>query len=362
MKKILISIFGLLGVVAALFLSVVALRTIDDANSGSKGGDKVLNIYNWGDYIDPDLLTKFTKETGYRVNYETFDSNESMYTKVKQGGTSYDIVVPSEYMIEKMKAENLLLPIDHKQVPNLKNFDDRFLNQSFDKNNKYSVPYFWGTLGIVYNDKLVDGSKIKHWDDLWRKEFKNNILILDSSRDNLGLSLVSLGKSVNTTNLSDLQLAKAKLDTLMPNIKAILNDEIPMYMNNEEAGIAVTFSGVAADIISDNPNLHYVLPEEGGNLWFDDLAIPKTAKHIKAAHEFINFMSDPKNAAQNAEYIGYATPNKEALKLLPADVRNNKQFYPDTQTVSNLEVYRDLGQYWTQKYNDLFLEFKMTNR
>jgi spermidine/putrescine transport system substrate-binding protein len=244
----------------------------------------------------------------------------------------------------------------------LKNYDVRFLNQSFDPNNKYSVPYFWGTLGIVYNDKYIKAGEITKWDDLWKSKYKKSLLLVDSARDDLGFSLVSLSKSVNTTNLGNLQAAKAKLDTLMPNVKAILNDEIGMYMQQNEAKIAVTYSGAAADMMSEDKHLHYVLPKEGGNLWFDDLAIPKTAKHVKAAHEFINFISDAKNAAKNAEYIGYATPNKEAMKLLPKSITLNKQFYPDDSMISKLQVYKDLGQYWTEKYNDLFLEFKINNK
>ncbi|WP_420062929.1 ABC transporter substrate-binding protein [Leuconostoc lactis] len=359
MKKLLFGVVAILVVVGGLFgtQQYLATKTGSDASS-----DKVLNLYNWGDYLDPDLMTKFTKETGYQISYETFDSNEAMYTKIKQGGTSYDLAVPSDYMIQKMKRENLLLSLDHSKLTGLKNYDPRFMNLSFDRGNKYSLPYFWGTLGIIYNDKIVDGKDVQHWDDLWSPKFRNQILLVDSARDALGVALTTQHKSVNTKSVADLAAAQAKLEALMPNVKAIIADEIKMYMAQNEAGLAVTYSGEAAEAIDNNPHLHYVVPSEGSNLWFDNIVMPKTAKHKEAAYAFLNFMSEPKNAAQNAEYIGYATPNAKAKALLPKSVRNDPQFYPSNETIKNLQVYDDLGQKWTERYNDAFLEFKMSKR
>ena len=322
-------------------------------------GSNTLNFANWGDYIDPDLITKFEKETGYHVNLETFDSNEAMFTKIQQGGTSYDLTVPSEYMIEKMKKAKLLVPLDHKRLTGLDNYGKTFMNRSFDPGNKYSVPYFWGTLGIIYNDKFVQPGEIQHWDDLWRPKYKNSIMLIDSARDIMGFSLVSLGKSMNTTDEPTLQAAKAKLDQLAPNVKAVVADEIKMYMSENEAPIAVDWSGEASEMLANNAHLHYVVPNEGSNLWFDNLVIPKTAKHYKAIYAFLNFMSDPKNAAQNAKYVGYATPNVKALALLPKAVQDDRQFYPDTETMSHLQTYQDLSPRLVGLYNDLFLEFKM---
>ncbi|MBZ5984518.1 ABC transporter substrate-binding protein [Leuconostoc gelidum subsp. gasicomitatum] len=359
MRKIITSIMAILMVILILFGTQRYLSSKTGTNVSS---DKVLNLYNWGDYIDPTLLKKFTKETGYRVSYETFDSNEAMYTKIKQGGTSYDLAVPSDYMIQKMKREKLLLPIDHSKLTGIGNYDNRFLNQSFDKNNRYSLPYFWGTLGIIYNDKYVNAKDIQHWDDLWSPQFKNQIMLVDSARDGLAIPLITQNKSVNDKSRADLAAAQAKLRTLMPNIKAIVADEIKMYMAQNEASIAVTYSGEAAEALSNNKHLHYIVPSEGSNLWFDNIVMPKTAKHKAAAYAFLNFISEPKNAAQNAEYIGYATPNKKAVALLPKAIRDDKQFYPSNQTVSHLQVYDDLGQTWTERYNDAFLEFKMTQR
>lgn len=354
MKKLQALIIGVLAVIILLAIGSNRL----EKSSGMAGAD-VLNIYNWGDYIDPDLIKKFEKESGYKVNYETFDSNEAMEAKIKQGGTAYDITIPSEYMIQKMMKANLLKKLDHSKINGLENIDARFLNQNFDPENNYSVPYFWGTLGIVYNDKFVDKSQIQHWNDLWRPELKDNLMLIDGAREVMGLSLNSLGYSLNSTNMTELKKAQMKLDGLTNNIKAIVADEIKMYMINEESAVAVTFSGEAADMLGENDHLHYVIPEEGSNLWFDNIVIPKTVKNEKGAYEFINFMLKPENAAQNAEYIGYSTPNKKALELLPKEITEDKQFYPDNETIKNLEVYKDLGQKYLETYNDLFLEFKM---
>ena len=347
-----------------LFIAVIAIivlltLSVIHLNRSSNASSNVLNIYNWGDYIDPELIKQFEKEYGYKVNYETFDSNEAMEAKIKQGGTAYDIAIPSEYMIQKMKKENLLLPLDHSKIKGLENIDSRFLDLDFDRNNQYSIPYFWGTLGIVYNDKFISGDKIKHWDDLWQPELKNNIMLIDGAREVMGLSLTTLGYSLNSKNEEQLDQAINKLSSLTPNVKAIVADEIKMYMANEESAVAVTFSGEAADMMAENSHLHYVIPPEGSNLWFDNIVMPKTAKNKKGAYDFINFMLKPESAKQNAEYIGYSTPNKKALAMLPKSISEDKQFYPDNETISHLEVYKDLGSKYLGIYNDLYLEFKM---
>ncbi|MFS0590293.1 ABC transporter substrate-binding protein [Cytobacillus horneckiae] len=322
-------------------------------------GDNTLTVYNWGDYIDMDILDQFEEETGIKVIYETFDSNEAMLTKIQQGGTSYDIAVPSEYAIEKMEEEDLLLPIDHEKIPNLQYIDSRFLDLSFDENNKYSIPYFWGTVGILYNPDEVGNISFSEWDDLWDPSLKNDILLVDGAREVIGFSLNSMNYSLNETNKARLVEAKEKLDLLTPNIKAIVGDEIRLLMQNEEAAVAVLWSGIAQDAIWENDKLEYVVPEQGSNLWFDNMVIPKTSKNPEAAHQFINFMLDPEIAAQNADYVGYSTPNREALKHLDEETVNDERFYPDEETTDNLEVYENLGKRMLAFYNDLFLEFKM---
>ncbi|MBT9677335.1 ABC transporter substrate-binding protein [Levilactobacillus brevis] len=354
MKRLLSLAIALIAICGLLAYSSQSL----ERSSGSTGS-KVLNLYNWGDYIDPSLLTKFQKETGYHVNVETFDSNEAMYTKIQQGGTHYDLAVPSEYMVAKMKRAHLLRPLDKSKLTGWANYDQRFLNQSFDRDNRYSIPYFWGTLGIVYNDKYVKASEVQHWQDLWSPRWKKQIMLIDSARDIMGMALITLGKSMNTTNPQTLLAAQKKLDQLSPNVKAIVADEIKMYMIQDEATLAVDWSGEAAEMLAGNSHLHYVVPREGSNLWFDNLVIPKTAQHTKAIYAFLNFMSQPDNAAQNATYIGYATPNQRAKERLPRAIRNDRQFYPDEQTLRHLQVYRDLSPTKVELYNDRYLEFKM---
>ncbi|AZN43433.1 ABC transporter substrate-binding protein [Paenibacillus albus] len=342
-------------------LLAFALMYGASALNSSQGysGANTLTIYNWGDYIDPELITEFEKESGLKVIYSTFDSNEAMMTKIEQGGTTFDISVPSEYAISKMKEENLLLPIDKSKLPNLKYIDPKYMNLSFDPNNEYSIPYFWGTVGIVYNPELVKGIEFKSWDDLWNPSLHNQILLVDGAREVIGFGLNSLHYSLNDTNEEHLQQAKNKLKELTPNVKAIVGDEIKLLLANEEAAVGVVWSGDAAEIIDENDKLTYVVPEEGSNLWFDNIVIPKTAKNVEGAHKFINFMLDPEHAAQNAEYVGYATPNKKALELLPEDISGDKRFYPSPEVTAKLEVYRNLGKRMLSHYNDLFLEFKM---
>lgn len=346
--------------IIVLFMSGLlyfAGQTIEWAR-GSSGSD-VFHLYNWGDYIDPDLIIQFEEETGYRVMYETFDSNEAMYTKVAQGGTAYDLTIPSEYMIERMIDEELVKELDHSKIKGLENIDEDFLDLSFDPQNHYSIPYFWGTLGIAYNEELLDGLVLQSWKDLYHPTLENSILMIDGAREVIGIGLQTLGYSLNSKDDRELQEAAEKLVDLAPNMKALVADEIKMYMIQEEAAIAVTYSGEAADMMWENESIQYILPEEGSNLWFDNMVIPHTAQNEEAAYAFINFMLDPEVAAQNADYIGYSTPNESALSYLPEETIEDEQFYPTQEMIDRLEVYEDLGREYTGIYNDLFLEFKM---
>ncbi|MFD0589579.1 PotD/PotF family extracellular solute-binding protein [Paenibacillus sp. GCM10027627] len=329
-----------------------------NSSEGYTGGN-TLTVYNWGDYVDPELLARFEEETGIKVIYQTFDSNEAMMTKIKQGGTTFDVAIPSEYAISKMKAENLLLKLDHSKLSNLKNIDSRFMNLSFDPENAYSVPYFWGTVGIVFHPDLVGDLTFNSWDDLWDESLRNKIFLLDGAREVMGMGLNSLGYSLNDTNEEHLQEALAKLSTLTPNVKAIVGDEIKMLIANEEAAAGLVWSGDASEIMAENEELDYIVPQEGSNLWFDNMVIPKTARNLEGAHKFIDFMLQPDVAAQNAEYVGYSTPNKEALVLLPEDISGDERFYPDEELTKRLEVYDNLGPRMLSHYNELFLEFKM---
>ncbi|HOI37978.1 MAG TPA: ABC transporter substrate-binding protein, partial [Bacillota bacterium] len=258
-----------------------------------------------------------------------------------------------------MKAEGMLIPLDHSKIPNLEHIDLRFLDLPFDEGNIYSVPYFWGTMGIIYNPELVWGKEFSSWDDLWDEELAGQILMVDSAREVVGIGLVSLGYSLNDTDTEHLQEAYRKLCGLTPNVKAIVGDEIKMLLANEEAAVGVVWSGDASIILDENDKLDYVIPPEGSMVWFDNIVIPTTARNVEGAHLFINFMLDPVNAAQNTEYVGYATPNAAALEHLPEEITGDERFYPGPDVTDNLEVLANLGKRMLGYYNELFLEFKM---
>ncbi|WP_249869532.1 ABC transporter substrate-binding protein [Oceanobacillus saliphilus] len=346
---------------SVLFVCLILIVVINRLNTvaGFSGGN-TLTVFNWGDYIDEELIDLFEEETGITIVYETFDSNEAMMTKIQQGGTTYDVAVPSEYMVEKMVEEDLLIELDHSKLPNMQYMDERFMDLPFDQGNTYSVPYFWGTVGIIFNPTLLpEGEVISGWNDLWDPALENQILLIDGAREIIGMGLNSLGYSLNDTDPQHLQQALAKLKELTPNVKAIVGDENKMLMANNEAAIAVGWSGDAADIMWENEAIDYVVPEEGSNLWFDNFVIPKTARNVDAAHVFINFLMDPEVAAQNTEYVSYSTPNKEALKYMPEDMVHDERFYPEPELTERLEVYENLGQRNLAHYNELFLQFKM---
>lgn len=355
MKSLIQLTIGLLAVVAVLFYVNTQLT-----DTTSRASSDTITVFNWGEYIDPELVDRFEEETGIRVIYETFDSNEAMLTKIQQGGTRYDVAMPSEYMIEKMKEEDLLLPIDQSKLPNLENIDPYFLDLPFDPGNQYSIPYFWGTVGIAFNPTLLDGQTFTSWNDLWSPDLKQEVILVDGAREVIGMGLNSQGYSLNSTDEDELREATDKLIELGPNVKAIIGDEIVETMRRGEAAIALVWSGQAADIMWVNEDIDYSVPEEGSNLWFDNMIIPKTAGNVEGAHKFINFMLDPEVAAQNADYVGYSTPNVNAIDLMDPEVTGDERFYPTEEMRDRLEVYQNLGPEMLGKYNELFLEFKMS--
>lgn len=356
MKKLVILSISIL----VICLGLLTSRNLIDSSNAEDGN--TLTIFNWGEYIDPDLIEKFEKETGVHVIYETFDSNEAMLTKIQSGSTPYDLVIPSDYMIKKMKKLDLLEKLDKSKIVGLENITEDLLNKSFDPGNEYSIPYFWGTVGIVYNKKKVpEDIKFESWDDLWDARLKNNVILIDGAREMMGISLQSQGFSVNDRDEINLNLAEKKLELLHPNIKAINADEKKMLMINNEAWASVVFSGDASAIIKENEDMVYAIPKEGTNLWFDNIVIPKTSKNQEAAYKFINFMLEPENAAQNADYIGYSTPNEKAKEILPEEITSDEEFYPDLKEIKKVEVYEDLSPELLQTYNDLFLKFKINN-
>jgi spermidine/putrescine transport system substrate-binding protein len=339
-------------------LLAYAIYTLNSADSA--GGAGTITVYNWGEYIDPELLDRFTEETGIQVIYETFDSNEAMLTKVQQGGSAYDVAVPSEYMVEIMKENGLLIPLDHAKLPNLANIDPYFLDMPFDPGNEYSVPYFWGTVGIVYNPNLIEAHlTFDSWQDLWDPSLRDKVFLYDGAREVIGMGLNSIGASLNSKDEALVRQATDRLLELAPNVKAVIGDEITPLMVNNEAAVALTFSGQAADMMWENEELEYNVPREGSNLWFDNFVIPKTARNIEGAHAFINFMLDAEVSAQNTDYVGYSTPNAAAMELLDEEVVSDERFYPPEEVRAKLEVYENLGKEWLGKYSEYFLEFKM---
>lgn len=357
MKRLLVFFGGILLVLSVLFISKTWLAKKTETVSAA--GKNTVIIFNWGEYIDPELLKTFEKETGYHVIYNTFDSNEAMETKIKQGGTHYDIVFPSESIIPKMVEGDLLLPIDHSKITGLENISSFLMNQNFDKKNHYSIPYFWGTVGIMVNTYEITDGTIHKWTDLWDKQYQNDILMIDGARESIGIALQAQGLSLNEVDKDQVERGVKKLETLRSNVKAVLTDEIKTLMINNDAPIGIGYSGDAAFVMSENPAVQYVVPEDGGAIWTDNFAIPKTASNLEGAYAFINFMLRPENAKQNAEYVGYATPNEKAKALLPKELTENEAFYPQPEAMEQMEHYEYLGRDAVEIYNDLFLEWKL---
>lgn len=330
-----------------------------DEEATQDKNNNVLYVYNWGDYIDPELLTKFKEETGIDVKYDVYDTNEIMYQKLNSGNVSYDIVIPSDYMIEKMKEEDMLAKIDYSNIPNYKYIGEQFKNLAYDPTNEYSVPYMWGTVGIIYNTKKVS-DPVDSWNILWNPKYKDQVIMPDSVRDAMAVAEKKLGYSLNTENLDQIESAKKELMTQKKDglILAYMVDQVKDAMVGGEASLAVAWSGDAVTMIERNPDLAYAIPKEGSNKWFDAIGIPKNAKHKENAEKFINFLCDPENAKQNVEYIGYSTPNTAAYDLLPEDIRDNKVAYPDKESLKNCEVFIDLPSKILRKYDEAWLEIK----
>lgn len=338
----------LLLIILSLLLSACQL------NPASRG--EVVNVYNWGEYIDKDLLTKFEDETGIRVIYSNFNTNEDLYVKLKSGGTSYDVVVPSDYMIERMINEDMLREINWDNVPNMQYVDEEYQHHSYDPFQLYSAPYFWGTMGIVYNTTLVDEA-VDSWSILWDEKYAREIIMLDSSRDSIGVALAWLGYSMNSRDPKELEEAKALLIKQYPLVYAYLVDQTRDIMINGEAALAVMYSGDAVDALDSNEDLAYAIPKEGSNLWFDAMVIPKTARNPENAEKFINFMLEPENAALNSEYVWYSLPSTAAKELLSEELRDNEVAYPSFELIEQLEVFRDPGSY-VKHYDEMWQEIK----
>ncbi len=325
----------------------------------NKNNEQVI-VYNWGEYLDPEVINIFEEETGIEVVYDEYETNETMYPKVASKAAEYDVVCPSDYMIQKMIENNLLAEIDFDQVPNIKNIDPNYIKQSrdFDPENKYSVPYCVGTVGILYNKTMVD-EPVDSWDILWNDKYKDNILMQDSVRDAFMVALKKLGYSMNSTDSEELEEAKQALIDQKPLTQAYVVDQVRDKMIGNEAAIGVIYSGEAIYTQRENSDLEYVIPKEGTNVWIDSWCILKDAPNKENAEKFINFLCRPDIALMNFEYITYSTPNTEARKLIEDDdIRNSTIAFPDLSQYKNLETFRYLGEDADHLYNELWKEVK----
>ncbi|MDD2431610.1 MAG: spermidine/putrescine ABC transporter substrate-binding protein [Firmicutes bacterium] len=336
-----------------LLLSILILSMV---LSGCKKDRPTLYVYNWGDYIDESILGEFEKETGIKVVYDTFATNEDMYVKIKSGGSSYDVIFPSDYMVTRMLEEDMLEKIDLSQIPNHKYLEENLMGTEYDPKNEYTLPYMWGTMGILYNTTMVD-EVVDSWDILWDPKYTKEILMLDSQRDSIGAALLKLGYSINTLNLQELAEAADLLKKQKPLVLAYVVDEGKDKMVAGEAALALTWSGEAAYARSENPDLAYAIPKEGTNIWFDVMAIPKGANNIEGALKFMDFLNRPEIALRNAEYTGYATPNSAAKAMLPEEIRNDRGSYPEEQDLVNTEVFVNLGS-TLRDYDRIWTEVK----
>ncbi len=338
-------------------------------NGGNGSGSNELYVYNWGEYIDEDVIDQFEEETGIKVIYDMFETNEEMYPVIEAGGVNYDVVCPSDYMIQKMRENDLLAEIDFDNVPNLDQIDPTYLemSKSFDPENKYSVPYTWGTVGILYNTKMLEELGMDaptKWSDLWDERLDGEILMQDSVRDAFMVALKKDGYSMNTDNEDELQQAKQDLIDQKPLVQAYVIDQVRDKMIGGEAAVGVVYSGEMLYIQNEvkdlglDYDLEYVIPEEGTNLWIDSWVIPKNAKNKENAEKWIDFLCRPEIAKQNFDYITYSTPNKGAFDLLDEEIQNNKAVFPDIDSLKNSEVYEYLGDEVDSVYNELWKEVK----
>lgn len=322
--------------------------------------DEKLVVYNWGEYIDQEVLTMFEEETGIDIVYEEFETNEILYPKISSGAIAYDVICPSDYMIQRMIENDLLSEINFDNIPNIKNIGEQYMEQSkqFDPENKYSVPYCWGTVGILYNKTMVD-EPVDSWSILWNPKYKDSILMQDSVRDAFGVTLKYLGYSLNSIDLDELTEAKNLLIEQKPLVQAYVIDQVRDKMIGNEAALGVIYSGEAIYTQKENPNLEYVIPKEGSNIWIDSWVIPKNAEHKENAEKFINFLCRPDIALMNFEYITYSTPNEAARELIEDEsIRNSEIAFPDLSKYDNLETFQYLGTEADQVYGDLWNKVK----
>ena len=320
---------------------------------------EVLNVFNWEDYIDESVIALFEQETGIKVNYSCFTTNEDMMVKVESNPGAFDICFPSDYMVERMIKKGMLAEINYANIPNAQYILEHLRNPSYDPNGVHSIPYMWGTVGILYNTKLVD-DPVDSWGILWNQKYKGNVFMMDSIRDSMGIALKYLGHSVNSRDIIALETAKAKLieqkQTGM--VKAYQVDETKDKMVAGEAALALVWSGDAQYAIDLNPDLAYAVPQEGSNIWVDPVVILKNAKNLANAEKFIDFLCRPEIAKMNCEAIWYSSPNAGAIELMGEAYTGNPVMNPADDVTARCEFFNDIDEMFMPIYNALWQEVK----
>ncbi len=309
----------------------------------------VINVYNWGEYIADgsddslDINRAFTELTDIKVNYTTYDSNDEMYVHLSHVDANYDVVMPSDYMINKLVEAGFLHKLDFSQIPNYKNILEDFLTTDYDPTGEYSLPYAWGMTGIIYNTNFVNEPEDEiSWNILFDKKYKGKILMYSNSRYSFAVAAAYLGYSINTTNETELKHIASVLQTQKPLVRAYVADEIYEKMETDKAVVATYYAGDSLNMMSFKPELNFVIPKSGANLFTDTVVIPTTSQYVEAAHMYINFLNEPLVALENIQYIKYSSANKAAIDLLPDDIKNNKIIYPSEDVVENSEVFSPL--------------------
>ncbi|MBQ8297299.1 MAG: spermidine/putrescine ABC transporter substrate-binding protein, partial [Ruminococcus sp.] len=343
--------------------------TVDDIEyyTRFKGKGLSINVYNWGEYISTgadegtlDVNEEFTKLTGIEVNYTNYATNEELYAKLKSGGADYDIIIPSDYMISKMINEGLIQKLDFENIPNFSYIMDNFRNQAYDPQNEYSVPYTWGTVGIIYDETMIDIPEDEiDWNLLWDETYADQILMFDNPRDAFAIAEIYNGHSINTENFDELTAAANKLKEQKSIVQGYVMDEIFDKMGAGDALIAPYYAGDALTIMEENDSLNFVIPQSGTNLFIDAMCIPTSAKQKEAAEMYINFMCEPDIAYANIDYICYSTPHTAAFEMLDDEVKNNPISYPDEEFIANkTTVFVNLSDEASRKMQDLWTEMK----
>ncbi len=346
----------------AAVIAVIIIVSLFAGCGGSDGGkvkagsNGVVNVYNWGEYIDTGLIKQFEAETGIKVNYKTYESNEQMYSVLRQGGVSYDLVIPSDYMISRMIDEDMLETLNFDNIPNYDLIEDNMKNMEYDPDNAYSVPYMWGTVGIIYDPNVV--GEVTSWSALFNSEFSGEILMFDNSRDAMGIALKYLGYSLNTTDKAELEEAYELLKEQKPILQGYVMDQIFDKLESGEAAIGPYYAGDYLVMLENNPDLKFCIPDEGSNVFVDAMCILKGAANKENAEKFINFMTGTSVSAANAEFIGYTSPNREVQAMLELDDLSMSVMYPDHEILAKCEAYTNLPKDILDYYDSMWIKVK----